>query len=218
MSVESSVAPPTGWSSLKLFRIRPCCQSNMWSHGPRLPVSAAAVTFVLFLCQDVRGAVPPDDQLVAPCSISAEPVSSSESITVRIRTSGRNCSFILTSLDNGTEQTDCRKGRGSNVEAGANEDGGGGREDKAEEVGSNSLEPLQLSVEEGRKEREEEEEFTCVLHHLEAGTWYQLQVRSQTDQQLKNISCHTSRSSPGPSPTGSQSTCPDVFTHKYTSE
>ncbi|XP_053271361.1 receptor-type tyrosine-protein phosphatase beta [Pleuronectes platessa] len=142
----------------------------------------------LLLLQDVIPAAPTDDQ--SPCNISvSEPVSSLDSISLTVNTSGWNCSFLLTSPDTGGDHSECR--RRGHLQLHTNDTGAGGRgeaEDKVEEAGSNYLGTNQLA---GGGNETVEDVFTCVMDHLEPGTAYQLQVRSQRDEQTANVTVHT---------------------------
>ncbi|GLD48179.1 receptor-type tyrosine-protein phosphatase beta-like protein, partial [Lates japonicus] len=154
-------------------------------------------SLLLLLLQDVSSAAPTEDQSV-PCSITvSEPVSSLDSISLTVNTPGRDCSFILTSLDAGADNAECRRSSRGDEELETNEIGG--REQAEEEVkerqekekrGANYLGTNQLGVEEGGDEGVEDV-FTCVLDHLEPGTAYQLQVQSQKDEETTNLTLHT---------------------------
>lgn len=48
----------------------------------------------------------------------------------------------------------------------------------------------------GLQDQERVGVFTCLMDHLEAGTSYQLQIRSETDQHVENITTATSKSPP----------------------
>ena len=139
--------------------------------------------------QDGIRAAPTQDQ--SPCNISvSEPVSSLDSISLTVNTSGWNCSVLLTSPDAGGDHGECRRREHQQT----NDTGAGGRgeaEDKVEEVGSNYLGTNRSA---GGGNETVEDVFTCVMDHLEPGTAYQLQVRSQRDEQTENVTVHTSES------------------------
>lgn len=69
--------------------------------------------------------------------------------------------------------------------------GGRGREEEEAKVerGANYLGTNELGVEEGG------DAFICALDQLEAGTSYQLQIESQRDEEVANVTLHTSKSS-----------------------
>lgn len=48
----------------------------------------------------------------------------------------------------------------------------------------------------GLQDQERVGVFTCLMDHLEAGTSYQLQIRSETDQHVENITTATSKFPP----------------------
>ncbi|XP_069376043.1 receptor-type tyrosine-protein phosphatase beta isoform X2 [Paralichthys olivaceus] len=144
----------------------------------------------LLLLQDVIRAAPTDDR--PPCSISvSEPASSLDSVSLTVNTPGRDCSFVLTSPDAGGDHGECRRLTRGHEELETNEIGAGGggeEEGKVEELGSNYLGTNQLT-DGGNKSVEDV--FTCVLDQLEPGTAYQLQVRSQRDEETANVTVHT---------------------------
>lgn len=128
---------------------------------------------VWFLQQDGSGVAltqaPP-----LSCNISVTEVTAGlDRVHLRVVTPGHNCSFTLTSLDSGEDGGECRRTGG-----GPEEGGGAG---------------LRGGAGEG-----EEPGFICTLDHLEAGTSYQLQIRSQMDERVENVSVTTSESRPGP--------------------
>ncbi|XP_071358244.1 receptor-type tyrosine-protein phosphatase beta-like [Trachinotus anak] len=151
-------------------------------------------TSLLLLLQDVSSAAPTDQPV--PCSISvSEPVSSLDSISLTVHTPGRDCSFIVTSLDSGADHAECRRKRRGDEELETNEIGGRergeeGARGRQEETGANSLGTNQLGGEDGGS-KGVEDVFTCVLDHLEPGTAYQLQVQSQKDNETENLTLHT---------------------------
>lgn len=110
-----------------------------------------------------------------PCSISVTEVTPGlDWVHLRVITPGQNCSFTLTSLDSGEDGGECRRTRGATETRGGPEEGGSG-----------------LQGGEG-----EEAGFICTLDHLEAGTSYQLQICSQMDERVENVSVATSKSRP----------------------
>ncbi|KAM9705755.1 receptor-type tyrosine-protein phosphatase beta isoform 1-T2 [Menidia menidia] len=128
-----------------------------------LPVAS----LLLLLIQDVSRAAPTEDP-APPCSISvSHPESRPDSISLFLTTSGRNCSFSVSSPEAGGEASECRRG-GDPPQTHRIESGG---QDGGEQVVG--------------------EFFTCELEQLEAGTAYLLQVRSQTDEEAKNVTVHT---------------------------
>ncbi|XP_078138474.1 LOW QUALITY PROTEIN: receptor-type tyrosine-protein phosphatase beta-like [Centroberyx gerrardi] len=156
----------------------------------------------------------PAERLSPPCSASvSDPVSRPDSIRLTLTTPGRDCSFSIASPDAGAEGTPCRRGGGGEEEEGGAE-GVGGEELGTNEVGGGELGGKDRGEEETSGKESEEETggndlgtnevggedggnkdvggiFTCVLDHLEPGTAYQLQIRSQTDQQTENLTLHT---------------------------
>ncbi|XP_029350961.1 receptor-type tyrosine-protein phosphatase beta [Echeneis naucrates] len=125
----------------------------------------------LLLLQAVSRADPTEDP--APCSISVPgPVSGLDSISLTVNTPGLNCSFTVTLLDSAADNAECRRRREGHEELGGREEGG--KEARKEDGGN-----------------KEAEVFTCVVDHLQPGTAYQLQVRSQTDEETVNVTLHT---------------------------
>ncbi|XP_035536285.1 receptor-type tyrosine-protein phosphatase beta-like [Morone saxatilis] len=150
---------------------------------------------LLLLLRDLSCAAPTEGQTIT-CNISvSEPESSLDSVSLTVYTPGQNCSFTLTSPDAGGDGECSRRGDEEVIET--NEIGGmerGEEEEVKEETGANYLETNQLGVE-GGGSKEARDVFTCVLDHLEPGTAYELQVRSQRDEETANITLHTSKSS-----------------------
>lgn len=109
-----------------------------------------------------------------PCNISVTEVTPGlDSVHLRVVTPGRNCSFTLISLDSGEDGGECRRTRGaSEATEGQEEESGEG---EGEEAGRG---------------------FACTVDHLEPGTRYQLQIRSQMDERVENVSVATSKSRP----------------------
>ncbi|KAM3588202.1 uncharacterized protein V6R79_023919 [Siganus canaliculatus] len=133
---------------------------------------------LLLLLSDLSAAAP-SDAPPASCSISvSEPEPGLDSLSLRVLTPGRGCSFSVLSADTG-DDVQCKRKGGEEVKQQEEERGGG-----AEHLG----------LEEGGQ-REAEEVFTCVVDHLEPGTAYQLQIRSQTDEETANVTLHTKPSS-----------------------
>lgn len=157
--------------------------------GGRRQISCCAVNIsVWFLQQDVSGAAltqaPPLN-----CSISVSDLSPGlDSVSLKVSTPGQNCSFTLISLDSGEDGSECRGTRGG-AEITA-----GGREEAKEEMGGDHLGSGVLPL----QGQERGAVFTCLMDHLEAGTSYQLQIRSQKDQQVVNVTMATSKSQPAP--------------------
>lgn len=94
------------------------------------------------------------------------------------------------------------------MRGGAGEDAGGeeletneirrerqeGRETGDEEAGANYLGTNLVGGEDGGN-KDSGGVFTCVLDHLEPGTTYLLEIRSQSDAETANLTVHTSKSS-----------------------
>lgn len=112
------------------------------------------------------------------CSISVSDLSPGlDWVRLKVITPGHNCSFTLTSLDSGEDGSECRRTAG-------------GREELEEEMGGNQL---GSGIPQGQ---ERGGVFTCLMDHLEAGTSYRLQIRSQDDHHVVNITMATSKSQP----------------------
>ncbi|XP_008295253.1 receptor-type tyrosine-protein phosphatase beta [Stegastes partitus] len=126
------------------------------------------IASVLLLLQDVVAAAPTEQPRSSPpCSFSAsEPQSGLDSVSVTLRTSGSNCSFIVTSPDAAADQTECIRRRT------------GGEEDvETNETRGADGEPSHV--------------FSCVLDHLEPGTEYLLQVQSTGGDGAANVTVQT---------------------------
>lgn len=154
------------------------------------------LTSVSFLLQVLSSAAPTQNQSIS-CSISvSEPASGLDSISLTVNTPGHDCSFTLTALDAGGDGAECRRRRRGDEEMETNEIGGREqgeeREEAKVETGGNYLGTNQLGVEDGGN-KEGGDVFTCVLDQLEPGTWYQLQVQSQRDEETANITVNTSK-------------------------
>ncbi|KAM8739685.1 receptor-type tyrosine-protein phosphatase beta [Acanthopagrus schlegelii] len=148
----------------------------------------------LLLLPVLSSAAPTENQSIS-CSISvSEPASGLDSISLTVNTPGHDCSFTLTALDAGGDGAECRRRRRGDEEMETNEIGGREqgeeREEAKVETGGNYLGTNQLGVEDGGN-KEGGDVFTCVLDQLEPGTWYQLQVRSQRDEETANITVNT---------------------------
>lgn len=151
-------------------------------------------SLLLLLLRDLSSAAPTETHSV-PCSISvSESVSSLDSISLTVKTSGPNCSFTVTSPDAGADAAECRRNRGGGDEEEETneirEKEGGEVEEAKEEMGANYLGTNQSEVEDGGN-KEMGGVFTCMLDHLEPGTTYQLQIQSQRDEETANITLHT---------------------------
>ncbi|KAM4615531.1 receptor-type tyrosine-protein phosphatase beta isoform 2-T2 [Polymixia lowei] len=168
-----------------------------------------------FMSLYISHGVPVEGQALA-CIISvSETVSGLENITLTVSTPQPHCSFSVASLDAGADGTPCRRaaGEAGGEELGTNEIRGrdlGGKDQEDEkigdkergekDIGDNNL----VTNEIGGKNRPNEtagkdggdkdlgDIFTCVLDHLEPGTTYHVEIRSQTDPQTANLTLHTS--------------------------
>lgn len=117
-----------------------------------------------------------------PCNISvSELTPGRDSVSLEVTTPGRNCSFLLIPLDGGGDVGECRR---TGAAAGGRERGG-----PEEAEGATGGGRLGSVGEEGGV-------FLCGMDGLEAGTSYQLQIRSQTDDQEVNVTMATSKSQP----------------------
>lgn len=102
------------------------------------------------------------------CSISLSDLSPGlDSVSLKVTTPGQNCSFTLIPLDSGEDGSECRRTRGGPEEVGGDLQG-----------------------------QEHGGVFICLMEQLEAGTSYRLQIRSQDDQHVENITIATSKSRP----------------------
>uniref|UniRef100_UPI0037E94D6D receptor-type tyrosine-protein phosphatase beta n=1 Tax=Semicossyphus pulcher TaxID=241346 RepID=UPI0037E94D6D len=148
------------------------------------------LVFTSLLLQDQSGAAPAENQSII-CSISmSEPESRLDSISLTFNTPGHNCSFTVSSPDTGADAVECSRRRGDE-EIETNEIGGKERGEEEEVKEETSyLGTNQLGVEDGGN-KEAGDVFTCVLDLLEPGTAYELQVRSQRDEEAANITLHT---------------------------
>lgn len=114
-----------------------------------------------------------------PCSISVTEVTPGlDSVSLKVVTPGENCSFTLISLDSGEDGSECRRA----IEVTAGRRRGGSHQ------GSSGL---QVQGGEG-----EEAGFICMMDHLEPGISYLLQIRSQKDDQVENVTMATSKFRP----------------------
>ncbi|CAN9508322.1 unnamed protein product [Ophioblennius macclurei] len=103
------------------------------------------------------------------CNISVTELnSSSDSVTLRVATPGRQCSFIVASA--GVGNAPCSR---------------------SEEESAATLPPTNEL-----QENTQSEVFTCTLGHLEPGAAHLLQVRSESHQQEANITVYTRPSPP----------------------
>ncbi|XP_017294772.1 receptor-type tyrosine-protein phosphatase beta isoform X2 [Kryptolebias marmoratus] len=119
---------------------------------------------LLLLLQDGSSQVSAEP---GPCLISvSELVSGLDSVSLTVSTPGQNCSFSVAPPDAGGDVSECRRRRGEEEE-----------------------EERRWSSEGGNGSRTED--FTCVLDHLQPGTAYQLQVRSQSGEESENVTAHT---------------------------
>lgn len=148
----------------------------------------------LLLLRDLSSAAPTEGQPI-PCNISvSEPVSGLDSISLTLNTPGQDCSFTLTPLDAGADGVECRRRtRSGDEEIETNEIGGrkqGEKEEMKEERGADYLGTNLLGGEDGGN-KEAGDVFTCVLDQLEPGTTYELQVRSQRDEETANLTLPT---------------------------
>ncbi|XP_041636404.1 receptor-type tyrosine-protein phosphatase beta [Cheilinus undulatus] len=152
----------------------------------------------LLLLQDFIRAAPTANQSL-PCSISvSEHIPALDSISLTISTPGHDCSFTVTSLDTGADGAECRRRksrrrRSAEEETETNEipvSEPGEEEVKEEKKQGDYLETNKLGEEDGGN-KEAGGVFTCVLDHLEPGTAYLLQVKSQKDEETANITLHT---------------------------
>ncbi|AWO98279.1 putative receptor-type tyrosine-protein phosphatase beta [Scophthalmus maximus] len=161
-----------------------------------VPSALLCLWVTWLLLQDVTSAAAAQNQSV-PCRISvSEPASGLDSVSLTVNTPGRNCSFVLTPLDAGVDHGECLGRRRGDEEPETREIGGREEEEvkevkeEEEEEGSNYLGTDQLAAEDAGN-KSAGEAFTCVLRHLEPGTSYELQVRSQTDEEAANVTVHT---------------------------
>ncbi|XP_041833313.1 receptor-type tyrosine-protein phosphatase beta [Melanotaenia boesemani] len=144
-------------------------------------------SLLLLLLQEVITAAATVNHVV-PCSISvSETQSSLDSISLTVSTAGHDCLFYVTSPDAAEETSPCRR---RNREEEPNEISG--MKQGEDERGANYLETNQLhgGGDDGGN-NSTREVFTCVLHHLEPGTAYQLQVRSQRDGESAEVNVQT---------------------------
>lgn len=147
----------------------------------------------LLLLQNRSTAAPTENQSL-PCSISVSaPESGLDSISLTVTSPGQDCSFIVSSPDAGVEGVECRRRRSGDKELETNEIGE--KERRVEEEGKdgikeNYLGTNQLEGEDGGK-KDGGGVFTCLLDHLVPGTAYQLQIQSQSGEQMTNVTLHT---------------------------
>ncbi|XP_076015968.1 receptor-type tyrosine-protein phosphatase beta [Genypterus blacodes] len=155
------------------------------------------------LLQDQSSAAPTEHRAL-PCSFTVSaPLSSLDSISVTVKTPGQNCSFSVSSPDTGGDGVECwRRMRGA-----AGEDAGGeeletneigperqeGRETRDDVAGDNYLGTNRIGGEDGGN-TDLGAIFNCTLDHLEPGTTYQLEIRSQSDEEAANLTVHTAPS------------------------
>lgn len=150
--------------------------------------------FTSLLLQDLSTAAPTAN-VSTPCSIFvSQSFPHLNSISLTVNTPGQNCSFTVWSPDSGADGSECRRTktrtrRSVDEELETNEISEGAEEPK-EEKGDHFLGTNQTGVKDGGN-KEAGGVFTCVLDHLEPGTAYLLQVKSQKDGEMANITLHT---------------------------
>ncbi|XP_029968954.1 receptor-type tyrosine-protein phosphatase beta [Salarias fasciatus] len=139
--------------------------------GLRLPGFTSVLLLTLLQAQLAGGAAVSDDlRRVNSCNVSVtEMASSSDSVTLRVTTPGRHCSFSVTSA--GAGSAPC-----SRSEEEEEEEGGGATRPPTNEPPTNGS-----IFSQG---------FTCTLGHLDPGTAHLLQVQSDS-QQGANITVFT---------------------------
>ncbi|XP_022067914.2 receptor-type tyrosine-protein phosphatase beta [Acanthochromis polyacanthus] len=137
------------------------------------------VSVLLLQLQDLVAPAPADElRSSSSCNFSlSEPESGLDSVSVTLTTSGFGCSFVVSSPDAATDETDCRRRR----------EGDGGEDLETNEIREDHLGTNQ-SVEATRKPMDV---FTCWLNHLEPGTEYLLQVQSKRDDEAANTTVQT---------------------------
>lgn len=146
-----------------------------------------SVLLIWFLQQDVSCQALTEAPPLA-CGISVSDfVSTLDSVSLTVVTPGHNCSFTLTSPDAGGDGAECRRGGGGKA---INTETGEGRK-RGEELKIYVANDT-LGVEDGRGEVGGDI-FICTLDQLEAGTSYELQVQSQRDEAVANITVCTSK-------------------------
>lgn len=128
-----------------------------------------------------------------PCVISASPeVSGLDYISLTVSTSQHDCAFTVSSPEAEAEGIECRR-RTEDNEIKTNETKSQvQKEDEIKEVKTNYLGTNESGSEAGGNSTGAV--FTCQFDHLEPGTAYQLQIHSQSDGQMTNITVHTSPS------------------------
>ncbi|KAM9846095.1 receptor-type tyrosine-protein phosphatase beta [Aulostomus maculatus] len=148
------------------------------------------LTWLLQLPDAGRSA--PTELPLVPCSISvSESASSLDSLSLTVRTPGQNCSFIVMSSDTGADGAQCQKRRGrGDDELETNEIA---RVELREGDEREFVANLGTNMQEGKDGGNQQGAgiYTCVLHQLEPGTAYQLQVASQSDEEAVNLTLHT---------------------------
>lgn len=124
----------------------------------------------------------------------SDPISSLDSLSLTVSTPGQNCSFTVKSLDGGADSTECRRGKGGK-ELQSNKIG-------RQKRGAEKVEVVTLANYLGNNHLGDDDGgskhgggvFTCVLHHLEPGTAYELHIQSHSDEEAANLTLHTRKS------------------------
>lgn len=112
-------------------------------------------------------------------------------ISLTLTTTGPDCSFTISSPEADTDSNECKKTtEDSRTET--NQINSGLTDIKNEELKHEHLPTNELEVNNGGNNGKVV--FTCRLRHLEPGTAYQLQVHSQRDAMMHNLTIHTSPS------------------------
>lgn len=104
-------------------------------------------------------------------------------ISVTVKTSRHNCSFVVSSPEAETDETNCTR---------TTEENDATNRVQIDNENEEYLATNTVGGEDGVMEHAAV--FTCRLDHLEPGTAYQLQVHSQNDGQTANFTVHTSPS------------------------
>lgn len=107
-----------------------------------------------------------------------------------VSTTRHDCAFTVSSPEAEAEDIECRR-RTEDNEIKTNQIKSKVQKEEREEVIKNYLGTNKLGGEDGGNGTGAV--FTCHLDHLEPATAYQLQIHSQSDGQMANITVHTSK-------------------------
>ncbi|XP_072310010.1 receptor-type tyrosine-protein phosphatase beta [Eucyclogobius newberryi] len=122
----------------------------------------------------------------------SEQDSAVDHISLTLNTTGQDCSFIISSPEAETDSVECTEPKERN-QLEANQIKSKTQKNRENEDLKNSYLATN-ELEENNGGNNGGAVFTCRMEHLEPGTVYQLQIHSQRDGQVHNVTIHTSPS------------------------